>query len=524
MHSEAAASSCAKESGSLFALILDTCTLRSEASPKSTLWRQITQVIEEKKITVQVMLPRMVLDEMNSWLKDGDEGDAAAFNSSIKHIQDNLDKLRRRELIALSEYDFDMELLSKLQASALPLERRIAKTEIYVRNCLVQNLEFLPYPSTSHEEIVQRLLDGRRPFKRPVSSGKNSKSVEGRKDTGYRDFLIWMAVLELVRECVNTKVIFVSLNTTEFADELKLHPDLLSDLTHDERDRFYYFVKLENVISFLSQQGEPRAEFGSMIDPVSGISDSEKDTLAIPATVTGLTSLPDSISPTADSGLGPFEATQASNIGDIIALAESEEVHDALFESLLWRLEQFDEDESSEWFFVRSTFTNFSLSHLNKHFVPFASTGSEFLCEAEYFATVLLLYHHNNRQKSIDHKEYRGLRVSARLILDLANKKLSNLSPIVVADEPVFECFVRARDIEHPGRGWSVRIIEPPEIAVRGKERVFDTYDQFVSVMVKLGAERDCLNRMQATGVANAFNILASSEDLLLKYGLIESK
>ncbi len=84
------------------------------------------------------------------------------------------------------------------------------------------NIEVLPIPSISHEEMIARDLARKKPF---TPAGK-----------GYRDSLIWESILEL---CGHTKdrlqkssIIFVTKNHKDFcADkESSLHPDLKSDL------------------------------------------------------------------------------------------------------------------------------------------------------------------------------------------------------------------------------------------------------------------------------------------------------
>jgi hypothetical protein len=84
--------------------------------------------------------------------------------------------------------------------------------------------KLLPLPDVTHEEVIRRILERKKPF--------NDKGA------GYRDFLIWRSILPFVRP---GKLVFVSNNVNDFADESKksLHPDLLADLPRGREVMFY---------------------------------------------------------------------------------------------------------------------------------------------------------------------------------------------------------------------------------------------------------------------------------------------
>lgn len=103
----------------------------------------------------------------------------------------------------------------------------IAAREAFDERLTWLGAEIAPTPTTSHEEVLDRLFDGRKPFR------------DKRSDRGYRDFLIWKTVLAhrvpYSPEVGRRPVVFVSGNTSDFADdgesagESLLHPDLLRD-------------------------------------------------------------------------------------------------------------------------------------------------------------------------------------------------------------------------------------------------------------------------------------------------------
>jgi hypothetical protein len=77
------------------------------------------------------------------------------------------------------------------------------------------NTEFLATPSIPHSELVKRALRRRKPF--------------SERGTGYRDSLIWITVLALLRRSEET-VAFVTANSADFAAGKALHPHLLEDV------------------------------------------------------------------------------------------------------------------------------------------------------------------------------------------------------------------------------------------------------------------------------------------------------
>lgn len=96
------------------------------------------------------------------------------------------------------------------------------------------------YPSISHEKIVNRALQRKRPFKSDGSSG-------------YRDYLVWETCLRLAEVYAYEDIHFISSNTRDFSDSNdreKLHPDLLNDLKERKisENRFYYWTSLKRFI------------------------------------------------------------------------------------------------------------------------------------------------------------------------------------------------------------------------------------------------------------------------------------
>lgn len=103
---------------------------------------------------------------------------------------------------------------------------------------LRQGRMILPYPQVSHQSIVERIYEGKRPFH------------DGEK--GYKDFLIWRSVVELLAMYneQSTKVILISANAADFAasksePNSSLHSDYLDELAVADRARLSYFTSVE---------------------------------------------------------------------------------------------------------------------------------------------------------------------------------------------------------------------------------------------------------------------------------------
>lgn len=105
------------------------------------------------------------------------------------------------------------------------------------------------YPTISHKKVVERALKGKKPFK---PDGKN----------GYRDYIVWLTCLGLVKTYTCEEIHFITDNVTDFSADNKehkheLHNDLLSDLDECgiDRQRLHYWI---NINDFVTEYIKPR--------------------------------------------------------------------------------------------------------------------------------------------------------------------------------------------------------------------------------------------------------------------------
>src|SRR5262249_9572490 len=99
---------------------------------------------------------------------------------------------------------------------ALDLARHVNRYDAYMKEKLkATGAVIVPYPTSSHEVVSRRAIERRKPL--------------DDKGSGYRDTLIWLSMLELLKS-EPTNLIFVTANHRDFAEGTSLHSDLRTDL------------------------------------------------------------------------------------------------------------------------------------------------------------------------------------------------------------------------------------------------------------------------------------------------------
>lgn len=109
-------------------------------------------------------------------------------------------------------------------------------------------IKIIPYPSTSHKELVKRDLARKKPFQ---ESGK-----------GYRDALIWESVKSMCEKSSELfdapKIIFINKNYKDFCEKgFFLHPDLKEDLANNGLREGYIRI-VEEIDIFINDYIKPQ--------------------------------------------------------------------------------------------------------------------------------------------------------------------------------------------------------------------------------------------------------------------------
>ena len=84
--------------------------------------------------------------------------------------------------------------------------RMIFKNLLYTKNCLI-----VKTPLVRHKEIINRCLQKKRPFKK--------------NDSGYKDFLIWKTLLDIIKKSSDKKITFITADYNDFYDNDRIHQD-----------------------------------------------------------------------------------------------------------------------------------------------------------------------------------------------------------------------------------------------------------------------------------------------------------
>lgn len=177
----------------MFIVVLDTNALYGDFRLES---RQALNLRDNlRELGGELVIPEVVIDEAERKFDELLRENVRELKKSIK---------RYRQLTGVNISIPDMPEGGREQS----LRQRL----IEVADRLI------PYPISDHQKVVKRLLAGYRPF-------------SGTEDKGYRDFLIWLSVLQIATESDST-VLFITSNSNDFCakKDNQLHEDLISDL------------------------------------------------------------------------------------------------------------------------------------------------------------------------------------------------------------------------------------------------------------------------------------------------------
>lgn len=180
-----------------------------------------------------LVVPEVVLDE------------AAA------HIERRADDLLRR--IEVNGYT------ARLKAQYQILFNRKKRSKETAPDLAERYKEFIKKTLDSHNGILTAVPNVGLPTLLQRSISRKKPFNKG--DKGFRDTLIWLGVVELVKE--HQRVSFVSANTSDYSGaDAALHDDLKQDLTGilPSHIHFRYFKGLHEFIAFMDRDGKASAE------------------------------------------------------------------------------------------------------------------------------------------------------------------------------------------------------------------------------------------------------------------------
>lgn len=207
-------------------IFLDSSILCSDYYQKSTNFELLKHYLSKGSF---LHLSQIVVDEVMNKYKEEIISQVSKINSEHKALNNRISK----PIESISD-DF---VQSEIKSYSDFLERFFMEYSVSVED----------YPSASHREVVQRALERKKPFK---EDGK----------TGYRDYLIWKTLLQIIKSYTMEQIGFITSNTRDFSDAIDknvLHSDLQNDIKSLNIDmkRFHYFTSLKD---FIEKQVKPK--------------------------------------------------------------------------------------------------------------------------------------------------------------------------------------------------------------------------------------------------------------------------
>lgn len=182
-------------------IILDTNILCSDFKLSSPTFSVFFNGLN--KIGTKLCIPQVIIDEVKYKLSDELQKRKERIISKITELK----RFTNRKF----KFPFgDKEIQKEVEEYLQKLNTLLNRAEAII----------VEYPSTPHQIVVQRLQLGKKPFSK-------KKKI---KEKGYRDFLIWEAILSIL-EKDNKPIVFVTKDCEAFSNEKGiLHPDLVMDI------------------------------------------------------------------------------------------------------------------------------------------------------------------------------------------------------------------------------------------------------------------------------------------------------
>ncbi|MFZ2538812.1 MAG: PIN domain-containing protein [Oscillospiraceae bacterium] len=190
-----------------------------------------------KKVPFDVYIPEIVYDEIFSKYREMLSDKLISYQKSIVQF---------KTLLASSDYDF----------LSFDLEMECENYKDFVDEKITKGkLKLLPYPKTSHKDIVAHELSRKKPFK---SNG-----------SGYRDKLIIDTIFEKYK-IPQESVIFISNNLNDFGVEPDFDKDLFYGKKVSNQFKFRIINKLAN---FIDQYIQPMKQVNNEFETILQLSD-----------------------------------------------------------------------------------------------------------------------------------------------------------------------------------------------------------------------------------------------------------
>jgi hypothetical protein len=175
-------------------VVLDTSVLYGDPRMEGTQSRVLLDGLA--RISGEIFLPEVVLDELATKVQEQIREICTKAKGAFEQLRDLVGVVETNDVGAV-----ERKALAAAEASVASLRKK----------CKV-----VGYPNASPKEAVARELSRRKPFHHDSGAG-------------YRDYLIWLSVLDVARRDAQD-VVFITNNSRDFGKAPKLAEDLLADL------------------------------------------------------------------------------------------------------------------------------------------------------------------------------------------------------------------------------------------------------------------------------------------------------
>ena len=176
-------------------------------------------LIKDDELDIKFYIPEIVIDE--------------TLNNYNKRIHDLVNTIRNKQR------ELDKKLNEENPKIPYDFERKNKEYREFIQACFSSPNKIIVYPVNSHKDIAKRAMMRIRPFRQV-----NENVV------GYRDTLIWLTILDIVKQEKNADIYYISNNSKDFCekkgmDELHTHLKNEIDSVIDHTSNFYMFLNID---------------------------------------------------------------------------------------------------------------------------------------------------------------------------------------------------------------------------------------------------------------------------------------
>ena len=181
-------------------VIIDTCIF-IDKEQDFFFESPILKLLKESK-DVKIIMPKVIVEEITKRV----ELIIDNTNNTITEKNKKLEKYKISDLYKLTHLDKNV-VINDFHNQLLAF---------YKNN----NIELEDYPQTiTVQNVLDRALSKKKPFKNDGG------------DAGFKDYLIWLTIMEIAKKHPSDNINFVTANKKDFTKDKNLHEDLIEDLS-----------------------------------------------------------------------------------------------------------------------------------------------------------------------------------------------------------------------------------------------------------------------------------------------------